>query len=91
MTVKQTSWSAYQDVLRGGVAKNQCEQILQSINFSQTPVSRAEIAKSTGVSINAVCGRVNALLAAEVIYVAGVSKCKITGRNVEKLWVVGYE
>lgn len=91
MTVKQTSWSAYQDVLRGGVAKTQAEQVLQVLNFQQGPVSRASLSKLTGISINAICGRVNELLAAEVIYVAEVSKCEVTGRSVEKLGVVGYD
>lgn len=89
--VKGTSWQAYQDILRGGVAKKQAEQVLQTINFYPAGVSRVQVAQAMGLQINAVCGRVNELLKAEVIYVAGTRKCPVTGRNVEMLKVVEYE
>lgn len=88
--VKQTSWATYQDIIRGGVAETQAEQVLQAINFQEAGVSRAELSKSLDMRINSVCGRVNELLAKEVIYVAGVSECSVTGRNVEKLKVIEY-
>lgn len=92
MTVKSTSWQAYQEVLRGGVAIKQSEQVLQAISYyPQDGVSRAQLARALGLSINAVCGRVNELLKAEVIYVAGTGKCPVTGRTVELLKVVEYE
>lgn len=93
MTVKVTSWESYQDILRSGVAKTQAERVLQAINYSQEPegISRAELAKSTGLAINSVCGRVKELLDAEVIYVAGVGCCKVSGRQVELLKVISYE
>lgn len=92
MTVKETSWKAYQDILRGGVATTQAEKVLQTISFyPQSGASRAQIAKATGLAINSVCGRVNELLASEVIYVAGVDKCHVSGRSVEVLKVVDYE
>ncbi|QHJ79468.1 MAG: hypothetical protein [Caudoviricetes sp.] len=88
--VKQTSWAAYQDIIRGGVAETQAEQVLQTINFLPSGISRAEISQALGMRINSVCGRVNELLAKEVIYVAEVSECSVTGRNVEKLKVIEY-
>ena len=88
--VKQTSWAAYQDIIRGGVAETQAEQVLQTINFIPFGISRAEISQALGMRINSVCGRVNELLAKEVIYVAEVSECSVTGRNVEKLKVIEY-
>lgn len=92
MTVKQTSWQAYQDILRGGVAKTQAEQVLQTIiYYPHSGVSRAKISADMGLAINSVCGRVNQLLKDEVIYVAGVGACPVTGRNVELLKVVSYE
>lgn len=91
MSVKQTSWEAYQDILRGGVATKQAEKVLQTINYYPDGVSRATIARAMGMPINSVCGRVNELLAAEVIYVSGTGKCPVTGRNVEQLKVVEYE
>lgn len=89
--VKHTSWQAYQDILRGGVAKKQAEEVLQTINFYPEGVSRAVVAQAMGLPINSVCGRVNELLKAEVIYVAGTGKCPVTGRTVELLKVVEYE
>lgn len=91
MSVKQTSWQAYQDILRGGVATKQAEKVLQTINYYPGGVSRATISRAMGMPINSVCGRVNELLAAEVIYVSGTGKCPVTGRTVEQLKVVNYE
>lgn len=88
--VKTTSWQAYQEILRGGVAVKQAEKVLQTINYYQSGVSRATIARARGMPINAVCGRVNELLKAEVIYVSGTGKCPVTGRTVEMLKVVEY-
>lgn len=92
MTVKQTSWKAYQDILRGGVADTQAQQVLQTISYyPDAGVSRAQVARAMGLAINSVCGRVNQLLKDEVIYVAGVGACPVTGRKVELLKVVSYE
>lgn len=90
MSIKETSWQAYQEILRGGVAKTQAEQVLQVINWHDG-VTRAGIAMSTNLPINSVCGRVNELLRSEVIYVSGTRKCSVTGRSVEELKVVIYE
>lgn len=89
--VKDTSWQAYQEILRGGVAVKQAEKVLQTINYYPSGVSRATVARAMGMPINAVCGRVNELLKAEVIYVSGTGKCPVTGRTVEMLKVVEYE
>lgn len=91
MSVKQTSWQAYQDILRGGVATKQAEVVLQAINYHPGGITRAEIAKLYEIPINSVCGRVNQLLASDVIYIDGTRKCTVTGRNVEKLKVVNYD
>lgn len=91
MSVKETSWQAYQEILRGGVATKQSEQVLQTINFYPDGVSRATIARAMGVAINSVCGRVNELLKADVIYVAGTGICPVSGKRVELLKVVSYE
>lgn len=92
MTVKDTSWKAYQDILRGGVAATQAEKVLQAINYyPESGVTRAQLSAALGMPINAVCGRVNELLKAEVIYVSGTGKCQVTGRTVETLKVIEYE
>lgn len=88
--VKDTSWQAYQEILRGGVAVKQAEKVLQVINYFPEGVTRAQLAKGMNMPINSVCGRVNELLKAEVIYVSGTGKCPVTGRTVEMLKVVEY-
>nr|DAD80256.1 MAG TPA: hypothetical protein [Caudovirales sp. ctTqA28] len=90
--VKETSWKAYQDILRGGIAATQAEKVLQAINYyPEKGVTRAQLSVALGMPINSVCGRVNELLKAEVIYVSGTGKCPVTGRTVEVLKVVEYE
>lgn len=87
--VKQTSWEAYQEITRGGIAKTQAQKVFQTLQFMPA-ATRAEIAKVMQLPINSVCGRIKELLDAEVIYVSSVEKCPVTGRKAEKLKVVSY-
>lgn len=90
--VKDTSWQAYQEILRGGIAATQAERVLQALNYYPNKgVTRAQLSSDLGMPINSVCGRVNELLKAEVIYVSGTGKCPVTGRTVEMLKVVEYD
>lgn len=87
--IKPTSWSAYQDILRGGVAKTQAEKVLQTLNY-QSGMTRSELAQATNYGINSVCGRVKELLDSDVIYVSGTRNCRVSGKLVEELKVVEY-
>ena len=87
--VKSTSWAAYQDILRGGVAKTQAQKVFQTLQFMPN-ATRAELAQATGMKINVICGRVKELLDTEVIYVSEVAPCPVSGRKCEKLKVVTY-
>lgn len=87
--IKQTSWSAYQDILRGGVAKTQAEKVLQTLNY-QSGMTRSELAQATNYGINSICGRVKELLDSDVIYVSGTRNCRVSGKLVEELKVVEY-
>lgn len=90
--VKDTSWQAYQEILRGGIATTQAERVLQALNYyPYNGVTRAQLSSDLGMTINSVCGRINELLKAEVIYVSGTGKCPVTGRTVEMLKVVEYD
>lgn len=91
MSIKQTSWQAYQDILRGGVAATNAQKVLQMINYSKAGATRKELSVAMNMPINSVCGRVNELLKSDVIYVAGTTKCVFTGKTVELLKVVNYE
>lgn len=86
--VKQTSWEAYQEVLHGGIAKTQGQKVLQALMYKS--MTRAELSAALGISINAICGRVNELLNRDVIYVTGTRECRITNRKVEELRAVEY-
>lgn len=87
--IKPTSWAAYQDILRGGVAKTQAEKVLQTLNY-QSGMTRSELARATNYGINSVCGRVKELLDSDVIYVSGTRNCRVSGKLVEELKVVEY-
>ena len=87
--IKPTSWAAYQDVLRGGVAKTQVEKVLQTLNY-QSGMTRSELAQATSYGINSICGRVKELLDSDVIYVSGTRNCRVSGKIVEELKVVEY-
>ncbi|UOW66375.1 hypothetical protein vBAspATola_32 [Aeromonas phage vB_AspA_Tola] len=87
--IKPTSWSAYQDILRGGVAKTQAEKVLQTLNY-QSGMTRSELAQATNYGINSICGRVKELLDSDVIYVSGTRNCRVSGKLVEELKVVEY-
>lgn len=91
MKVKETSWQAYQDVLRGGVAATDAQKVLQVLNYFTEGKTRRQLSEALGMPINAICGRVNELLKADVIYVAGVTLCEFTRKRVEVLKVVSYE
>ncbi len=87
--IKPTSWSAYQDILRGGVAKTQAEKVLQTLNY-QSGMTRSELAQATNYGINSICGRVKELLDSDAIYVSGTRNCRVSGKLVEELKVVEY-
>lgn len=89
MSVKPTSWQAYQEVLRGGIADTQAKKVLQAIHYK--PMTRSELSAALGISINAICGRVKELLDSEVIYVSDTRSCRITGRKAEQLETIKYE
>jgi hypothetical protein len=62
MAVRGTSRSAYQEHVVSGKAVTQRERILECLRDAATPLNRRQIHKLTGIPINAVAGRVNALM-----------------------------
>lgn len=91
MRVKETSWQAYQDILRGGIATTDAQKVLQALNYQPDGMTRRELSESLGMPINSICGRVNELFRAGVIYVADDVICEFTRKRVEVLKVVEYE
>lgn len=62
MTVKATSRSSYYQHVITGKAETQRERILACLLDSAVPLNRRQISELTGIPINAVTGRVNALM-----------------------------
>ena len=85
MTSTYTSLSSYQQHVLNGKATSQRNRILDCLFESSAPLSRRQIKELTGLEINAVCGRVNALLKSDLIHVVCESIDPGTDRMVEML------
>jgi chromosome segregation and condensation protein ScpB len=57
-----TSLTGYRESVISGSASSQRNRILACLFDSAVPLSRQQIAKLTGIPLNAVCGRANDLL-----------------------------
>lgn len=88
MTVRDNSRAEYWSAKVSGKITRQQAVILDDLaNFGGT---RAEIAKSTGIAINAVCGRVKELLdAGHVCEAPYTVECQVTGRNAHLVLLTG--
>jgi len=77
--MKDTSLEAYRKIAEDGTAETQRERVF-SVLFNQgTDLTRAELARASGVRINAVCGRVNEMLRRSVVEELPRRACRITG------------
>ena len=85
--VTRTSIANHRQNLEGRVYQPLQAKIISALKRKRRPLTRNELAILTGISINSVCGRVNALLKADVLEVDGIKKCPITGRNVEGVYL----
>jgi len=83
MGVKQTSIDAYQEQALSGRSRTQRERILKFLEDHQLPRNRREISIMTGISINAVCGRVNDMLYEGQLHVAYIDQDPVTRKKVE--------
>jgi len=84
--VKETSIEAYGRLRAEGRLTTQHTLILSAWKPGVT-YTRQELAKLTGLGINAICGRVNELVAMGAVQVSGKRACTVTGSNVEALAV----
>ena len=66
----RTSRSAYEQAVLRGRTATQRERILECLRASGVPLTRRQISKSTGISINATCPATLALLRAGLLRVA---------------------
>ena len=81
MTARQTSVEAYQDISAKGITITQAARILRTVG-ERKDMTRREIKDATGIEINAVAGRVNALLEQGALVECEPRKCSVTGRMV---------
>ena len=78
--IRQTSIESYNDIILDGTEISQKLQVLYYIRRF-TGVTRNEINRETGITINAVTGRVNKLLEEKAIYEDGFKIDPITKKK----------
>jgi len=84
--VKPTSRSSYYDHVVSGKAKSQRERILELLRTDNLPPhNRREVSLVLRIPINAVCGRVKALIDNGDIRVAYIAEDPQTNKRVEYL------
>ena len=84
---RETSRSAYRKARFSGKLTRQQEVVVAWLRGRVGDATRQEIARGTGLGINAVCGRVNELLDPEigVLRETGKRKCRATGETANTL------
>lgn len=85
--VKETSLEAYSNLKASGRMSGQQLKVYALFDAGRD-YTRQELAKESGLQINAICGRVAELLERGSIRVAGKRRCGVTGQVVEVLSVV---
>lgn len=83
--MRDTSIAAHNDIKRSGLLGIQEQEIFNYMKKHHTTKTRQQISCETGISINAVCGRVNSLVKYGMLEEIAKGKCPITGRTV---WLV---
>lgn len=85
MSVKTTSRTSYREHVLDGKARTQRERITELLEKTQEPWNRREISVVTEIPINAVCGRVKALIDSGELIVSYVAVDPSTNQRVEYL------
>jgi hypothetical protein len=86
--VTTTSRHAHRKQIISGRAASQRERILECLRNSAVPLTRRQIAELTRIPINAVCGRVNVLVASGLARVAYEDEDQVTGTRAQFLEAV---
>ncbi len=82
MTVRETSAKTYYDLEKEGRLAKQSGRVYDWVLKQNRMVTRSEISAHTGISINAVAGRVNELVSRGFLLETGKIKCPISNRTV---------
>lgn len=82
MTVRQTSREAYDELVSNGKESSQRARILHYLLRRTKPVTRLQISEDIKIPINAISGRVNAMVEDGIIMEREAITCPISGRTV---------
>lgn len=88
MTVADTSIIAYDQHKASGKLTTQAQHIFDCMQFNRD-YSRRELMSVTGLEINAICGRVNELVAKGALCVGNSRKCSITNKLIQPIYKKG--
>lgn len=80
--MQETSLQARSEILEEGKVGKQAELILAHVKPGMD-YSRSELCRMTGISVNAMSGRVNDLMKAKRLEHGEPRKCRVTGRTVK--------
>jgi predicted HTH transcriptional regulator len=86
--VKQTSRESHRVNIAGMLYRPAETEIIHALKAAPTPLTRSELEKITGLRINQIAGRVNDLIARNLVKIVGRKTCPITGRDVEGVMLV---
>lgn len=87
MTVAETSIRAYHEHRDTGKLGKQAQHILTCMDPMES-YSRRELAKICNLELSSICGRVNELLAVDLVREAPPRKCLITGKMIKPVFKV---
>ena len=78
MTIATTSKLAFDDIKNSGKDISQKQMILEALQSVGEPLSGRELMKLTGIEINAMSARINALKKADLVMPCARRKCSVT-------------
>lgn len=85
-TVRRSSREAYNELVRNGKESGQRARILHYLLHRTIPVTRLQLSKDIGIPVNAISGRVNAMIKDGLITEADqFIKCPVSGKTVAGL------
>jgi DNA-binding MarR family transcriptional regulator len=88
-SIRQTSLDAFKELNESGKLGMQEQVIYDKLAQHGEPLTLQEISRATGISINAVSGRVNGLKKKQLLQECAKRKCLLTQRNVTPVGITG--
>ena len=82
----QTKAEIHQENQESGIYLPQREQIMEVVS-NNPGLTRSEISRESGLTINAVTGRIHELISAGQLQEGGTKFCSISGKRVGTIWL----